>query len=545
MKTKSLTSLFAIALALVACNKNETEPAFTPELKLDKTEKITASAEGGSVDLKVTANVSWTATVSDEDVATVSPASKEITDKKSAETPVTVTISENETTEARTATLTLKAEGCKDIVVEIEQAAAEIPDVFEVTDEEGNPIGTDPIELSYLGESSMLYVNSNIDWTATSSDATWLTVEPSTFTAESKEVEPTAVTVTATVNPSTTDGRTGTITFTAEGQTPVVVSYTQKANVPLSVTVLLVSPSVAAGEPDPDYPDHLYNVSAMLNPTAEITECYYFYGLKSEWSKELEDWESYRESIISDVKEYGYEAEQDELKGLNKVEGADPCIWTWRATPATEYIYIAYFVDIYGRDYLAYQINKSADAPEVQLPEDLLGSWICPSQDWTMTLSKGTLGAIIENFDPDLAAIAKRSGLEVQSPDALWDGTENTLTVPFSTKTGLVSSNYYIVWIGLTEVGGYDDIVYNVDLNNYTLTLDGYGYGSTTTGASFFGLYKAPLVFYKEGHVPAGIAKTAKSGTNLVKYSYAKDLAIYSGKGKCGSKIAVKKSIKF
>lgn len=235
MKTKALTSLFAVALALVACNKNETEPAFTPELKLDKTAKITAVAEGTTATLKVTANVSWTATSDDETVATVTPASKDITDKKSADTDVTVTISENTTTDPRTATLTFKAEGCKDIVVEIEQAAAEIPDVFEVLDNTGEQPAPSSFDFAFAGESVTVYVNSNINWTATSSDEDWLSATPASFTAESKEAEPTAVTIAATAN--TGAARSATITFSAAGQQDVVITINQAVAPTLEISV--------------------------------------------------------------------------------------------------------------------------------------------------------------------------------------------------------------------------------------------------------------------------------------------------------------------
>ncbi|MCQ2154959.1 MAG: BACON domain-containing protein [Bacteroidales bacterium] len=236
-------------------------------MKLDKAEKISAPADGSSVNLKVTANVSWTVTVSDEEVATVSPASKEITDKKTAETSVTVTISENETTEARTATLTFKAEGCKDIVVEIEQAAAVILDVFEVTDEEGNPIGADPIELPNLGGTSMFYVNSNINWTATSSDATWLTATPASFNAESREPEPTAVSIKATVN--TDAARSATITFSAAGQQDVVITINQAVAPTLAISV-----------------DNITYQSADITFTSSSTDLYYFHAV---WPKQMYD----------------------------------------------------------------------------------------------------------------------------------------------------------------------------------------------------------------------------------------------------------------
>lgn len=525
MKTKALTSLFAVALALVACNKNETEPAFTPELKLDKTEKISAPADGSSVNLKVTANVSWTATSNDETVATVAPASKEITDKKSAETPVTVTISENETTEARTATLTFKAEGCKDIVVEIEQAASDIPDSFEVADEEGNPVGTDPIELLDLGGTNMLYVNSNIDWTATSSDATWLTVEPSTFTAESREVEPTAVTVTATANPSTTDDRTGTITFTAEGQTPVVVSYTQKAYIPLTVELGLVLPSEYLGSPHPSYPDWSTLIFIMENPSAKIVDAYYGLYSPEDWAEELADWDNKKDEIIAELKlaaamEEGYQATAEELDGLNGVEGADPCIWPFGGAepeyaldPDTEYLQLACFEDETGKTYVGKNICKTAAKPEPPVvPEDLLGNWICPSAteyweedvftNWTMVLSTGDLGVKMEHFDAGIDKLAAdNGGLPVNIPEATWDGEAKTLTVAKGTQTGLMAGNGNIAWIGVNG-GNVCDIVFNVDLTGYTLSL-GVDKYQTQDQKYAWTAFLAPLVFYKEGHVPA------------------------------------------
>lgn len=91
--------MFAIA-ATVACDP--VEPEVTPELNVNKTEASVA-AEGGSVAVQVTANVDWTA-AADKDWVSVDPASGK------GNATVTLTVAPNETEEARTANVTVKAD---------------------------------------------------------------------------------------------------------------------------------------------------------------------------------------------------------------------------------------------------------------------------------------------------------------------------------------------------------------------------------------------------------------------------------------------------
>ena len=100
MKIKHLfVGLLAIA-AIAACNREE--PEVTPELNLNKTSAPVA-ADGGEVSFEVKSNVDWTADA-DQDWVSLDPQ----TGKGNAK--VTATVAPNETEEARTATVTVKAD---------------------------------------------------------------------------------------------------------------------------------------------------------------------------------------------------------------------------------------------------------------------------------------------------------------------------------------------------------------------------------------------------------------------------------------------------
>lgn len=326
--------MFAIALAFIACNKNvpEPEPVFNPELKLDKTEKITMPAEGGSVNLKVTANISWTATVSNQNVATVSPASKEITDKKSAETAVTVTVKPNEDLQARTATLTFKAEGCQDIVVNIEQAAASKAEtVFEVFDSQGNPI-TEDIEISGAGGQTGVYVNANVSWTATSS-ADWLTADPASFEATGTEAEPTAVTISAAVNP-TTESRTATITFSAADVDDIVVTINQGFANTLEIEV----------------DDITYRGAYVFVTPSDETMTYYSILIEKELYDDLLGQgatDDLLPAFFAEANAEYYEMSIQEFLEVVLMSGEDYYEYT-DLDPETEYVFLTQYMDIDG-----------------------------------------------------------------------------------------------------------------------------------------------------------------------------------------------------
>ena len=115
MKIKHLLiGLFAVAAA-VACKQDE--PVETPKLDVDKTAVLLA-ATAGEASFNVTSNQSWVASA-DADWVSLEPASGQASEKSVA---VKVTAEDNETTEARKATVTVKA-GELTKTVEVNQAA--------------------------------------------------------------------------------------------------------------------------------------------------------------------------------------------------------------------------------------------------------------------------------------------------------------------------------------------------------------------------------------------------------------------------------------
>ncbi len=115
MKIKHLLiGLFAVAAA-VACKQDE--PVETPKLDVDKT-AVSLAATAGEASFNVTSNQSWVASA-DADWVSLDPASGQASEKSVA---VKVTAEDNETAEARKATVTVKA-GELTKTVEVNQAA--------------------------------------------------------------------------------------------------------------------------------------------------------------------------------------------------------------------------------------------------------------------------------------------------------------------------------------------------------------------------------------------------------------------------------------
>ena len=115
MKIKHLLiGLFAVAAA-VACKQDE--PVETPKLDVDKT-AVSLAATAGEASFNVTSNQSWVASA-DADWVSLEPASGQASEKAVA---VKVTAEDNETEEARKATVTVKA-GELTKTVEVNQAA--------------------------------------------------------------------------------------------------------------------------------------------------------------------------------------------------------------------------------------------------------------------------------------------------------------------------------------------------------------------------------------------------------------------------------------
>ena len=102
MKIKHLLIGMLAVAAAVACKQDE--PVETPKLDVDK-EAVAVAAVAGEASFNVTSNQSWVASA-DQDWVSVNPASGDASEKAVA---VKVTAEDNETTDARTATVTVKA----------------------------------------------------------------------------------------------------------------------------------------------------------------------------------------------------------------------------------------------------------------------------------------------------------------------------------------------------------------------------------------------------------------------------------------------------
>ncbi|MCQ2185351.1 MAG: PL29 family lyase N-terminal domain-containing protein [Bacteroidales bacterium] len=172
---------------------------------------------------------------------------------------------------------------------------------------------------------------------------------------------------------------------------------------------------------------------------------------------------------------------------------------------------------------------------EDNIPSELLGNWICPSAtegweegaetftNWTMKLSKSGVGVKMENFDPSFDSFLAQYSLAVQAPVASYDKDSKTLTVADKTETGISASGASVVWRGI--VGEYyvtSGIQFVVDYNAYTLSLAVDGYQATASGGAY-SYYVAPLVFYKEGHVPSSVSACGGKGNS----SFAKASGSY------------------
>jgi hypothetical protein len=205
MKRKLYTFTFATAMtfALVfagACKEDE-ESAVTPSLSVDKT-AIAVNQTGGTYDLAVTANVTWTGTAS-ETFVTLSPTSG------NGNATVNVTVGANNNPTQRTAIITVSADGVEPKTVTVTQPGT-TPSLTVAPATLNFPAGG--------GEGQAAQVIANVAWTTTSTDS-WLTVSPASGTATAD------LTVTAGPNGGTV--RSATVTFSATGLPDQTIAVTQ------------------------------------------------------------------------------------------------------------------------------------------------------------------------------------------------------------------------------------------------------------------------------------------------------------------------------
>lgn len=163
----------------------------------------------------------------------------------------------------------------------------------------------------------------------------------------------------------------------------------------------------------------------------------------------------------------------------------------------------------YGATVLGATMTKYVD----NIPDELLGNWICPEKadiwgddtytDWTITIEKSGIGVAMKGFDAGMDAICDANSLALVYPIAQYDPETKTLTVPDNTSTGITSGGDAISWRGISGEY-YSDIVFNVDFESKTLSLAVDAFVARNTSGAFSG-FDAPLVFTKEGTEPAAV----------------------------------------
>lgn len=516
MKTKSFFALIAAAVAFAACKPSE--PAFYPEGSLSAT-TLEIANNGATETVTFTANASWTAT-SDADWIALNPESKTISDKTETTTNVLVNVGANPVEENRTGHVSFTVEGVADkYILTVTQLAA-VPERKLVATATTVEFGSDEASLS--NNNITIKILSTVSFTATSG-AAWLKVSPANVTVENFKETYTDITLSAEVN--TGDPRETTVTFAGQGVEPVVVKVTQETQTssdPLSVDVYLMSVSDYLGQSHPSYPDYSCVVSVMENPSETIVSGYYGVFRASAWDGvDMTDIETVKGLLVANADSFT----ADEIDGLNGVNGADPCEWLYgNLPPDTEFIVVAYFESENGKEYVGYDTHKTDAAEVADVPEALLGNWICPSAtdmwgedtytNWTMTLSADVGGVSIKGFDVGMDELCAANGLALPTCTAKYSEADQTLTVADKTATGIVTGSTSIDWRGF-KGQYYSDIVYDVDFNANTLTLAVDGF-MAVAGTSAFSGFNAPLVFYKEGHVPSSVpAQAGKAAVSL------------------------------
>lgn len=217
------------ALAFAACNPTTPD---TPDVKSELTvsgatnNAVSVPAEGKTVSLTVKASVSWTASC-DAEWISIDPQSNTNEGNETVTTKVNVTVAANNAEEARTASLTIAAEGLDPVVIAVNQAAVSAePKYINVWDmAEWEAVENPTVELDYTGTAVSLVINAAGDWTATYPE--WITLSPDSNVYDGENDN-----VTVTVSASLAEAaRSGEITFTGDFENTLVVAVNQKASV--------------------------------------------------------------------------------------------------------------------------------------------------------------------------------------------------------------------------------------------------------------------------------------------------------------------------
>lgn len=154
---------------------------------------------------------------------------------------------------------------------------------------------------------------------------------------------------------------------------------------------------------------------------------------------------------------------------------------------------------------------------------DITGKWICPKatdywgdtySDWAINIKASGKNYVIDDFDLGFDSFLAQYSLKAQPAPATLSG--NTLVVPDNTLTGITGGGNPVVWRGVDSEDYYSDILFTVDLANNTISLASALFGAFDTDPSdpgWYSLYAAPVVFYKEGHVPSSVKACGTSVT--------------------------------
>ena len=207
MKKYMLLFAAALVMGLAACTPNE--PEITPEMSVDATALVAPSAAEWTTTVEVTANTTWIAT-SDADWCFATP------DAGSASATVTVTALENDTYEARTATITFTMQGVEPINVSVTQPTAKANTIV------------DGLARTISAEGGEIVVNlmSNVEFTVAVAEEAqeWLSIAEDEAT---RALEAKSFTIVVAANESY-DAREGQVIVTSElGEETITVTQSE------------------------------------------------------------------------------------------------------------------------------------------------------------------------------------------------------------------------------------------------------------------------------------------------------------------------------
>lgn len=186
---KSIFLLGLVAMMALSCTEDKDAPMIT----LTSQNELTVPAEGGTLNLEFNSNVAWTASVTDKDFVTISPASGNPGDNS-----VKVTFLKNDNTDPRTTNVTIVGETASATVkiTQLQKNALVVPEGV--------------IEIGCNEYDTVITVSSNADFKVEAS-VDWITVAPIT-----KGMVDSQVGIHVALNKGD-EARVGTINFTGEG----------------------------------------------------------------------------------------------------------------------------------------------------------------------------------------------------------------------------------------------------------------------------------------------------------------------------------------